>query len=138
MDARIISAIAIGNIQLAKEAIAATEVKDLNRVFKVFGVKPYTILDATIEEGKDNNGGNNNAGKKAAIKEIILELRSSGAKTYKELTAVKNGRPPFAVSRKRGRNERGIAISRKNARKNNHNVNNNFRVGNKNIWYEGI
>jgi len=137
MDARIISAIATGNIQLAKEAIAATEVKDLNRVFKVFGAKPYTILDATIEEGKGNNGGNN-AGKKAAIKEIILELRHSGAKTYKELTAVKNGRPPLALSRKRGRNERGIAISRKNARKNNHNVNSNFRVGDKNIWYEGI
>ncbi len=134
MDARIISAIVRGDIDLAKEALAASETSDLNRPFKVFGIKPYTILDASIAEAKDST----NASLKKNIQEIILEMRRAGAKTYKELTNINSNRPPFAVSRKRGRNLRGIALSRKNRRLLNNNGNNNLSIANRNLWHEGL
>lgn len=135
MDARIISAIVRGDIDLAKEALAASETSDLNRPFKIFGIKPYTILDASIAEAKDST----NASLKKNIQEIVIEMRRAGAKTYKELTNIKSIRPPFAVSRKRGRNLRGIAFSRKNRRglQNNGN-NNNVEIVNRNLWHEGL
>jgi hypothetical protein len=135
MDARIITAIVKGDIDLAKEALAATEISDLNRPFKVFGIKPYTILDASIAEAKDVT----NASLKKNIQEIIMEMRRAGAKTYKELTNSASGKPPFAVSRKRGRNLRGIALTRRNRRRlNNKGNNNNLGVTNRNLWHEGL
>jgi len=132
MDARIVKAVVTGNIDLAKEALAASEINDLNRIFKVFGLKPYTLLDAAIAESKEVA----NADLKRNIQEIISQMRRTGAKTYKELTNVASasGKPPFAVSRKRGRNLRGIALSRKNRR----HLNNNSEITNKNLWHEGL
>ena len=134
MDARIISAIVRGDVDLAKEALAASEISDLNRPFKVFGIKPYTILDASIAEAKDST----NASLKKNIQQIITEMRRAGAKTYKELTNSASGKPPFAVSRKRGRNLRGIALSRKRNRRGLNNNGNNNSITNKNLWNEGL
>jgi hypothetical protein len=135
MDARIVKAVVTGNIDLAKESLAASEINDLNRIFKVFGLKPYTLLDAAIAESKEVA----NAELKQNIQEIVTEMRRAGAKTYKELTNVSSGKPPFAVSRKRGRNLRGIALSRKNRRQlNNNGNNNNLGVTNRNLWHEGL
>lgn len=135
MDARIIAAVVKGDVELAKEALAASETSDLNRPFKVFGLKPYTILDASIAEAKDVT----NASLKKNIQEIIIEMRRAGAKTYKELTNSASGKPPFAVSRKRGRNLRGIALTRRNRRRFNNNTNNNnLGVTNRNLWHEGL
>ena len=137
MDARIITAVVNGNVDLAKEALAASEIGDLNRPFKAVGMKPYTILDAAIVEAKEIS----NAALKKNIQEIVIEMRRAGAKTYKELTSAASGKPPFAVSRKRGRNLRGIALSRKNKRRlnnNGNNNNNNTGITNKNLWHEGL
>jgi len=134
MDARIVKAVVTGNIDLAKEALAASEINDLNRIFKVFGLKAYTLLDAAIAETREVA----NVDLKRNIQEIVREMRQAGAKTYKELTNVSSGKPPFAVSRKRGRNLRGIALSRKNRRHLNNNGNNNSEITNKNLWHEGL
>lgn len=136
MDARIVSAVIKGDVELAKEALAASVINDLNRPFKVFGLKPYTILDAALAESKEVT----NAVLKQNIQEIIGAMRRAGAKTYKELTNSASGKPPFAVSRKIGRNLRGIALTKRNRRRlnNNANNNNNNPITDRNLWHEGL
>ena len=110
MDSRIIKAVINHDVKLAKTVIADSTKQQINHIFRdTTTSRPYTILDATLDEAVFYNINH-------PIKQIVLELRSAGARTYNELSKPVPGLPPFSV-KSRHVNEvakKGIANSKRN------------------------
>jgi hypothetical protein len=122
MDSRLIKAIVVGDLKLAKQAISDSSTKELNYIFYNKNsptIAPYTILDATLKEGAQY-------GPDHPIKQIIVEMQQAGARTYNEIIKMKSGLPPLHIPARRGRNNilGGIAMGSK-TRKNSSSKNTN-------------
>jgi len=115
MAGLLVKAIAIQNLDLAKEALATIDRNYINFVYKGSKSDPsYTLLDIAMSESRTANISG-----VEVMQLIILEMRKNGARTYKELTMPLKGLPPFHTVKKNNRNISSVNVSKKQKTNNN-------------------